>query len=209
MTTSSAAQGAARIFLPLAAIALIGLLVFAFLRRPADEEAGDGGPDDGLTYEQRVAPLVAEGAKIASQLAVTNAPLSDALQAATKLRGRWQEARTARGYDRARHDGFILTFNQFFNALQSVETISAVLGATPAPDGGIPEVRRMEALFALQGVHGAETSAQLISKTGLSTEALLSRTNLIRELRAGVQSAVTQQTKARQVLEQLTPAKPL
>lgn len=209
MTTSSAAPGASRIFLPLAAISLIGLLVFAVLRRPVDEEAGDGGPDDGLTYEQRVTPLVAEGARIASQLAVTNAPLADALQAATRLREQWQDARTARGYDRARHDGFILTFNQFFNALQSVETISAVLGATPAPDGGIPEARRMEALFALQGVHGAETGAQLTSKTGLSTESLLSRTNLTRELTAGVRSAIAQQVKARQVLEQLASVKPL
>jgi len=205
MSPRNSSRGAARPLLLLAVVILTGLLVFTYFRRGADDDSVRG-PDDGLTYEQRVAPLVAEAAKIAGQLSTTNNPLAVALQAGARLRGQWQEARTARGYDRARHDGFILTFNQFFNALQSVDTISSVLNAPPDAGGGIPEARKLETLFALQGVHGAETGAQLISKTGLSTEALLSRTNLIRELGAGVQSAITQQTKARQVLEQLAPA---
>lgn len=205
MSSRNSSRGAARPLLLLVVVILIGLLAFTYFRRGADGESA-GGPNDGLTYEQRVAPLVTGAARIVDQLSTTNTPLAEALQAGAQLRGQWQEARTARGYDRARHDGFILTFNQFFNSLQSLDTISSVLNAPPGPGGGIPEARRLETLFALQGVHGAETGAQLVSKTGLSTEALLSRTNLIRELGAGVQSAITQQTKARQVLEQLAPA---
>lgn len=208
MSHRNSSRGAARPLLLLAVVILIGLLAFTYFRRGAGDESVRG-PDDGLTYEQRVAPLVAAGAQIVEQLSTTNTPLAAALQAGEQLRNQWQEARTARGYDRARHDGFILTFNQFFNALQSVDTISSVLNAPTGPDGGIPEARRLETLFALQAVHGAETGAQLVAKTGLATEALLSRTNLVRELGAGVQSAIAQQTKARQVLEQLTPTKTL
>lgn len=201
MTTATGSRGPGRFFLPLAFLVLIGVLWFAFLRRAADQENA-AGPDDGLTYEQRVTPLVVESTRIAESLAGTNS-LAAALQAATELRGRWQDARTAAGYDRARHDGFILTFNQFFNVLQSVDLISSVLALPAGPDGGIPEAKRMETQFALQGIHSAETGAQLLDKTGLSMEALLSRTNLVRERESGVRTAIAQQTKARQVLEQL------
>lgn len=201
MTTHPASRGAARPFLLLAVAALTGLLLFTYFRRSADD-ASSGGPDDGLTYEQRVTPLVAESAKVVSELQSTNSVLVG-LKSGTELRGRWEEARTAAGYDRARHDGFILTFNQFFNVLQSLDLIASVVADPPGANGAIPERRRMEAMFALQALHGAETGAQLVSRTGLSAEALLTRTNLLRELAAGVRAAATQQTKARQVLEQL------
>jgi len=201
MNTTADSRGASRLVLPLAGVALIGVLAFVVLRRGAGEDTS-AAPDDGLTYEQRVAPLVAESEQVAAALASTNA-LPEALRAGTELRGRWQDARTARGYDRARHDGFILTFNQFFNTLQSLELISSVLDSPPGPDGGIPEPRRTETLFALQGMHGAETGAQLLAKTGLSAEALLSRTNLARERAAGTRAAIAQQTRVRQVLDQL------
>ncbi len=203
MTSTTDSPGWSRAFLPIAAIALTGLLLFAYFRK-ADDEAADAGPDDGLSYEQRVTPLVTESAEVAAQLASTNS-LAAGLSAATGLRSRWQEARTAAGYDRARHDGFILTFNQFFNLLQSVEVIAAVLDVTPVGTASIPDARRMETMFALQGVHGAETGAQLVAKTGLPMEALLSRTNLAREYEAGVRAAIAQQVKVRQLLDQLAP----
>lgn len=207
MTTSFGSRGASRLFLPVAAVFLIGLVLFAYLRRPVGDEAS-GRLSDGLSYEHRVTPLVEEGARIVTLLQSTNS-LGAALKAGAELRGRWQVVRTAAGYDRARHDGFILTFSQFFNVMQSAELISAALNAAPGANGGIPEDRRMELLFALQGVHGAETAAQLVSKTGLPVDALLSRTNLVRELNASGQSAIIQHGKARQVLDQLQPAKGL
>ena len=159
MTTSFGSRGASRLFLPVAAVFLIGLVLFAYLRRPVGDEAS-GRLSDGLSYEHRVTPLVEEGARIVT-------------------------------------------------LLQSTNSLGAALKAAPGANGGIPEDRRMELLFALQGVHGAETAAQLVSKTGLPVDALLSRTNLVRELSASGQSAISQHGKARQVLDQLQPAKGL
>ena len=186
----------------LAGIAILAVGIWWFTQPGEPPEEAAVPESDGLTYVQRVTPLVEAAEQLAATLETTNS-LALKLEAAAELRGRWPEVRTAEGYDRATHDGFILTFNQFLNVLQSVQVLSSVL-SLESPDGvSIPEGRRTEAMFALQALQGAETGAQLMSRTGLSMDALLSRTNLAAALAVGLEQAGTSSAKARQVLEQL------
>jgi hypothetical protein len=187
-------------------IAILAVGIWWFTQPGSPEEAA-APKSDGLTYVQRVTPLVEAAERLAATLETTNS-LALKLEAAAELRGRWPEVRTAEGYDRATHDGFILTFNQFLSALKASEDLLAILDLD-SPDGvSIPEKRRMEAAFLLQGLHGAETAEQLVSRTGLTREELLSRTNLQAALALGLQKAIATSAKARQVLEQLKATEP-
>jgi hypothetical protein len=185
------------------AILAVGVWWFTQPGEPSGETATP--ESDGLTYVQRVTPLVETAERLAATLETTNS-LALKLAAAAELRARWPEVRTAAGYDRATHDGFILTFTQFLSALKASEDLLVILDLD-SPDGaGIPENRRLEAAFLLQGLHGAETAEQLVSRTGLTREELLSRTNLQAALALGLQKAIATSAKARQVLEQLQAA---
>jgi hypothetical protein len=76
-----------------------------------------------------------------------------------------------------------------------------------SPDGvSIPENRRLETMFLLQGLHGAETGDQLVTRSGLSRDELLTRTNLAEALVFGLKKATIASAKSRQMLEQLQAA---
>lgn len=189
-----------RLFLPVAAVILLALVAVSVLKHRGASDSKQI-PNDGLTYLQRVTPLVNESAPIAAELQSTNT-FSAALEAGAKLRDRWQDVRTGPGYDRKTHDGFILTFGGFFDAMKSAEMIQSALNHLDAT-GEVPKERRMEVLFVLQSIHDAETGAVLVSKTGLSTEALLSRTNLVREFNIAIDKAVDLEKRAARLLDQL------
>lgn len=200
MSSSPSNNRSSRLFLPLAAVVLLALVaVLVWKNRSAVES--EKIPDDGLSYLQRVTPLVAESAPIAAQLQSSNT-FAAALEAGAKLRDRWQTARTGPSYDRKTHDGFILTFGGFFDAMKSAEMIQSALNNFDAA-GEIPKERRMEVLFVLQSIHDAETGSALVSKTGMSTETLLSRTNLLHEFSTAVEKAVDLEKRSGRLLEQL------
>jgi hypothetical protein len=206
MTTAENRRPRALLWLALLATAIVVFNFFFLLR---DEEAPDAQPpEDGLTYLQRVAPLLEAGGDLVARLNTTN-DLSAAFAAAADLRARWAGVRTAAGYDRAQHDGLILTFSRFLNLLQSAEVLSSALSELGTDGAVVADERRTELTFALQTVHGTETAAQLLAKTGLTLDQLLTRTNLARELAAGLEQAGAQHEKARQVLAQLASAGPL
>ena len=200
MTTPAASRRSPWPLLAGLAILAVGVWWFTRPGEPVEETAVP--ESDGLTYVQRVTPLVEAAERLAATLETTNS-LALKLEAAAELRDRWPDVRTAEGYDRATHDGFILTFTGFLSALKASEELLAILNLE-SPDGvSIPENRRLETIFLLQGLHGAETSEQLVTRTGLSRDELLTRTNLAEALVLGLQKATTASVKARQVLEQL------
>lgn len=203
MTTPASPRRSPWPLLVIIAILAVSAWWFTQPGGPAEETAAP--ESDGLTYVQRVAPLVEAAERLAATLETTNS-LALKLAAAAELRDRWPEVRTATGYDRAAHDGFVLTFTEFLSALKASEELLGIL-SLESPDGvSIPESHRLETMFLLQGLHGAETGDQLVNRTGLSRDELLTRTNLAAALVFGLKKAVTASGKARQVLEQLAVA---
>ena len=121
---------------------------------------------------------------------------------------RWAEVRTGPGYDRVRHDPFIIEFNRALAALQSGARVWTNLNALPASATTVADPHRIETLFALQAIHGAETAARLVEERGLSAEALLSRTNLVIEVRTSLKQACEHATRAARLFESLRSAAP-
>jgi hypothetical protein len=132
-------------------------------------------------YISALEPVVSR-AQILSQRMGEEPPGPDLFDAAAQLESDWAKVRTGPGYDRARHDDFIIVFGSFVRQLKSAGLIWKALNEDSLENSSNAQGRQLEILFTLQSLNGAETTAQLLSRRGLEMDELLSRTNLAFEV---------------------------
>lgn len=181
MSSSVPNKRPSKLFLPIATIVLLLLVTALYLRSPNAEQPGNA-PDDGLTYEQRIAPIVSNAVQVCEMIE-TNAPLEKIWNANNALEISWEPARTGNGYAPLRHDSLIIGLNTMISTLKSGELIWNAWQQTSDAVPTVPEKDRTGILFAIMAVHRAETLKVLLERTGMTIDQLMSRTNLAAEFK--------------------------
>ncbi|HAV61004.1 MAG TPA: hypothetical protein DCY13_01395 [Verrucomicrobiales bacterium] len=165
---------------------LLAVVIPAFLLfRPALDEPPAATAAD---YLSGLKPVVSRAEALGKRLTDAE-PGSELFNEVASLEAAWAETRTAPGYDRQRHDDFIIVFGSFITRMKSAGLIWRRLNEEPAGTSEEESARRLELLFMLQSLHGAETAPQLLAKRGMELDQLLSRTNLSQEVSDGLAGA--------------------
>jgi len=171
-------------------LATVGVLVVVviaayFVFRP---ETKPGATATAAEYVASLGPVVSDAEELSKRIS-TEAPGPELFAAAAVLESNWAKVRTGPGYDRKRHDDFIIVFGEFVTQLKSAGLIWTWLNDKSASGAAESGGKQLELLFTLQSLHGTETSAQLLAKRGLTIEQLLSTTNLVFEVTNGLAQA--------------------
>lgn len=171
-----------------------------FIYRPATDEQPLGTKEQ---YLAALEPVLSDAQEISRRL-TDAAPGPELFDAVSQLETAWAAVRTGPGYDRQTHDSFIIAFGSYVTRLKSAGMIWKSLDAEPRQLEG----KKTQLLFTLQSLHGAETAAQLMSKRGLTVEALLSKTNLNFEVTNSLAQAPAVLDGALELYEQLPRTNP-
>ena len=195
---SSTSSSSLRTILAVVVLIAAGIAAY-FVFKPPSESASSATEKD---YLSAVAPVVSQAETLAARLG-NEPPGPELFDAGTSLETEWGKVRTGPGYNRAKHDDFIIVFGSFVTRLKSAGLIWKALnegGSGTPPDA---QSKKLELLFTVQSLYGAETADQLAKRRGMAIDALLSTTNLAFEVTNSLARAPETLTNAVQLFRKL------